>query len=423
MMIENEKIASPNQMKRNHTFLTGMYMAINAMQRAYLLMDGPDCAYKKVELFDRNHDFLSNMFSREGKHKISSTVTDVNHVIDERHDKIVDEILKISSVDDAQAVFLSSEPMVALTGVDYDMLASTAQKKTEKDIISIPYQSLDKDWLDGYSFVMESIAKHLELRSDKKKENTVAVVGFLFDRNEGDNIGNIDELHRVLGLLSLDVSSIWFSGSDFAGLKAIEEASYIIKMPYGGSAADIIAEKTGAEVITVGIPFGIRGTQDWIKTIAAKVGKEKDAEELIEQEMSSVMPLLEWIVPNYIQGKKVAFAGDPYIAKAFIDAMDDVDAEVSDVVLYSTVDRKISIDSVGVYYETDAVQDLRDIDLAVGHHDSRYIIGPQSREAFIEFGFPSHTTHFFSVEPYMGYKGFVLFLNRVINSILKTNHP
>ncbi len=411
----------PNKMKRNHTFMTGMYMAINAIRDGYLIMDGPDCAYKKVELFEKNHDFFTKLFRRDGKHRISATVTDVNHVIDERHDKIVESILKVASTDEAAAVFISSEPMVALTGVDYNMLAYEAQKKTDKKVIPIPYQSLDDDWLDAYAYVLERIATDLDIQQGKTEKDKVAVIGNLFDRNEGDNIGNVEEISRMLKALSLDPCSIWLSGSTFSELERVEEAEYLIKMPYAGKTADIIAEKTGATVIDVGIPFGIEGTRNWLMSVADATGKRSEAKSFLDKEMKRVMPIMEWLVPTYIQGRKMAFAGDPYFAGSFVDAMRDLDADVPCLVLYSRKGR-VTENDTRIFCEDDDMDSktdlLGDVSLVVGCYNSREVLRSPKSTQFMEFGFPSHTYHVFSVEPYMGLRGFMLFLNRMINTYL-----
>ncbi|MFP4656650.1 MAG: nitrogenase component 1 [Candidatus Woesearchaeota archaeon] len=412
---EETKI-EPNKMKRNHTFLTGMYMAVNAISDAFLIMDGPDCAYKKIELFEKNHDFMTKIFKRDGRHKISATVTDVNHVIDERHDQIIDSILNVASCEDSGVVFISSEPMVALTGVDYDMLADEAQKSTEKKIIPIPYQSLDKDWLDGYSYVLERIAERIDFPSTDRKKDKVAVIGHLFDRNEGDNLGNVREIERMLKAISLDPCSIWLSGSRYDKLAKAAEAEYIIKMPYSGRAADIIAERTGAKIIDVGIPFGFENTSQWLRIVATTVGRESEAEAFINNELKAIMPLMEWLVPVYFQGKRIAFAGDPHFASAFVRAFSELDSVVTEIIAYSTSDRKLIDVDVPVFYENDEYQRSHHTDYFVGCYNSREMSG--GRVPFIEFGFPSHNTHFFSEEPYLGLIGFTLFLNRMINRYL-----
>ena len=410
----------PNKMKRNHTFLTGMYIAVNAIKNSYLIMDGPDCAYKKVELLEKNHDFFSNIFQRNGKHKISATVVDVNHVIDERHENIIQNIIDVASCEDAQSVFISSEPMVALTGIDYDMLAGESQKKTNKEIISIPYQSLNKDWIDGYSYVLEKIAQKLELSSDKREKNTVAIVGFMFDRNEGDNLGNIDEITRLLNLLGLNVSSIWLSGSDFSSLKEIEKAEYIIKMPYAANSANIISQKTGAKIIETEIPFGIEGTKRWLMEIANELNIIEKTNQVIDNELKSIMPLFEWIVPTYFQDKKISFGGDPFLAKMIYNSFKDLDCRFKDFIIYSTSDRLLDIsdNEVKFYYELDDIDNIETVDYAIGCFNSKEFFLRIPDANFVELGFPSHSTHFFASEPYLGFKGFAMLLNRMINVLL-----
>ena len=420
-MNEREKNNGPceglNKVKRNHTFLTGIYMAINAISNSFLIMDGPDCAYKKIELFEKNHDYYSHIFRRDGKHKIGATITDVNHVIDDRHDQIESLLLSVASQDGAEVVFISSEPMVMLTGIDYNMITASAQKKTKIPIIPVPYKSLDLDWLDGYSSVMEAIARKIDISNSEKKENTIAIVGYLFDRNEGDHVGNIMELKRMLEEISIDVSSIWLSGSNFNELINIENAKVIVSMPYAGETSRILAEKTGAKVIDVNIPFGLSGTRDWFLKIADEFGKKDSAEKLIKKEMDEALPILEWIAPTFFQNKKYSIISDPFFAEAINKALNEIDMKMLQAIIYSTKSRKNNIsfieDNVLLFFELDDLDIYEGSDFIIGNSNCRIYF----QETYVEIGFPSYGTHFLATTPFLGIRGFLLFLNRMINDL------
>ena len=413
----SERKAQPNLLKRNHTFLTGLYMGINAISDTYLIMDGPDCAYKKIEVFEKNHDYYSWIFRRDGKHKIGATVVDVNRVINDRTDQILDLLKRVAAEDSASSLFISSEPMVMLTGIDYNMIAKIAQEGTEKPIIAIPYKSINLDWLDGYSYVLESIAEKMDLSDSKRKENTVAIVGYLFDRNEGDHIGNLNEIKRLLKEIGIDVSSIWLSGGPYEDLRKVEEASLIVSMPYAGKSAEILSKKTGAKVLDVGIPFGFTNTREWIVSIAKKFDKEDDAERLIDKEMHESVPVLEWVVPAFFQGKNYSVVADPFLAQALDVALDEIDMNLFHAVLYSTKNRIDNVKFINgdtlIYSELDDVMISKKPDYVIGNSNGRDFFD----EPYTELGFPSYGTHFFSTAPYMGIKGFLLFINRMINTL------
>ncbi|MFW6230723.1 MAG: nitrogenase component 1 [Nanoarchaeota archaeon] len=415
MMTDRKK--TYNRRRRNQTFLTGIYLAINAIQKVRLLMDGPDCAYTKVELFENNHDLFASMYDEKGLHKISTTRVGLDSLIVGHHDMTDMYLERTCAADNTQAVFISSEPVVALTGVDYGMLASRAQAKTCVKIIPAPYQSLDKDWLDGYAYIMERIAEDLDLSSEKRKKGSLAIVGFLFERNEGDSLGNIQELKRMIEAFSLDLCSVWLSGQDFDTLASVEEAEIIIRLPYGGRAADIVAQKTGAVVVDLPLPIGIEATKEWMLALGAYAGKKEKAEHFIDKEVSHLMKQVGWIVPAHLQGTQCMFSGDPFLAEALCRALSEIDMSLKKAVLFS---RKEHLRDLNLpdktYTEFDEFDFSADAELALGCSNGRPFAG--NDVPYLELGFPSYATHFMSPHPYMGFKGFLLLINRIINKIL-----
>lgn len=398
-------MSSPNKIRRNHTFLTGVYLAVNAIRDLFLVIDGPNCIYKKVEIFEKNHDFYAKLFSSAGFHRISSTMTNVNNIHLDRTREIKGSIKKVAGYPRSSLVLLTSMPVASMTGVDYEGIVSSVS--ASKPCLYLPYGSLGLDWLDGYSQVLELMAGNLDI-SDRRRKGSVGIVGYMFDRNEGDNIGNIEEIKRLLEGLGLEVSSVWLSGYGIADMEKISEAEYIISMPYAGRAASLIAERTGAKVIEGGIPFGLKGTENWIRKVADAIGL--DAKSVIEEEKKETVPILEWLVPAYLQGRKIAVAGDPYLSSAIAQALAEVDCNIVESVMYSR-GRQVGMDNP--VFDCDQI--VRDDvpDFCIGNSDSRQYY---SGVGFLEFGFPCYGRHCLFRQPYMGFRGFICFLNMMVNA-------
>lgn len=398
---------------RNHTYLTGIYLGINAIKDAFLLMDGPDCIYKKVELFEKNHDMFSNIFSEEGHHRISSTMVDVNQIIKDRNKQIENMLLQIGNYEKCKVLFLSCMPMAKMVGVDYNMIISKVRENSNAPIINIRHNSLHNDWLDGYGEMLRALAEDMPLKK-KKRKNKIGIVGYLYDRNEGDNLGNIEELKRILSEIGLDLCSTWLCGSGYNNLKEIEQAEYIISLPYGRKAANIISKKSGANVIEAEVPIGISNTSHFIKNIAKTTGKSNEAQKFIEKELEYLTPLFSWTVPTYLRNLKISVVADPYMAKALVGALEELDAEIEEIICYSKL-RDMGLNNYNIYFEGNAVQ-KKNAELCVGNSYLNYEY-PDTK--YIELGFPSFSTHYFYKMPYMGYKGIIHLVNKIINTKLK----
>ncbi|MFW5852496.1 MAG: nitrogenase component 1, partial [Nanoarchaeota archaeon] len=199
-----------------------------------------------------------------------------------------------------------------------------------------------------------------------------------------------------------------------------------ISMPYAGKTAEIISKKTGAEVIELGLPFGLDGTKKWLLQVAEKTESIDEANDFIDTEMKAVLPLLEWLVPAFFRLKTFSFVGDPFLCESMCDALSEIDMKPLYNVIFSTKNRLDRINIIRKLPEVNFSSELDEIvveeipDFFIGNSEGRgriYDNGPYHIEPYTEIGFPSYGTHFFYLAPYMGITGFLIFLNRMINSL------
>jgi len=360
-----------------HTFLTGVYLAVNAIKDSYLVVDGPDCIYKKVELIEKNHDYYSRILEPDGKHRICSSMVNVDSVVHDRTDKLQRLMQKIAADDKSGVVLVTSMPMAALTGYQYDSIARGID--IDKPIIDVSYESTG--YVEGYSIVLERLADSIVIK-DERKKGKIGIVGYLYDRNEGDHDGNIKEIKRLLEKMGLELVSAWLSGSDYCGLERIQEADLIISLPYGREAAKKISSKTGAKVIELGLPFGISNTKEWLMRIAEATGRKEKTRKLIEAEIGS-LGIMEWIVPEFFQGRKIGLGIEPHLAEYVKTAFEELDMEVI------------------------TLSNGEKTDYTITTSDTKVLGG-------IEIGFPSYRDHFFYTAPFFGFRGFLVVLNRLL---------
>ena len=166
------------------------------------------------------------------------------------------------------------------------------------------------------------------LDASLRRPRTVAVVGHLMDRNEGDHLANIAEMQRMLQSLSLETVSVWLSGQDCSDLRRVEEADIIVSLPYGRAAARRLAKRTGARLVETELPFGLPKTVRFMRDVGAAAGKDREAEAFIDAELSRVVPRLKWIIPQYFLNRRTGFMGDPYLLGGFRDIAEDLGMKV-----------------------------------------------------------------------------------------------
>ena len=420
------------QGKFNHTYLNGVYLAMNAIKDSYLLLDGPSCAYNKLHSIAKTHDLFSDLIRQNSTHRICCTRVRANQsIVNDRSDEISRLLLRISKEKDCSAVFTCSMPMATITGIQYDLIVNETQNKTKIPLIEIPSKSLQGDWLDGYEETLISIARKINFKENLKKTNNVAIVGYMFDRNEGDHLGNLKELQRIISGLSLNLVSVWLNGGSFCELQNIEKAQTIISLPYGRRAAREIAKKTKSDLIELDLPFGIKNTKDWISAIAKKLNRAKEAKVLIEKEIQEIAPIVNLIAPDYFMGKTFSFYGDPYLTHAITNSLMELGGKIDHAIIFGTPNSNKNLTfyntpSFQIFYEPiygDAFNiDTSKTDLLIGNS---YIFNllqtKNNQKPYLELGYPSFYYHCLITSPFLGFKGYINFLNRIVNN-LNTNY-
>jgi nitrogenase molybdenum-iron protein alpha/beta subunit len=293
--------------------------------------------------------------------------------------------------------------------------------------VPVPGLSLEADWLRGYAETLRALAERIRLPGatpDATRDaSKVAIIGYFLDRNEEDHLGNVRELRRLLGALGLDVVSVWLDGSPVADLARVAEAGTILSFPHGRKAAEVLAGRTGARLLPCELPFGTDATGRWLRAVGAACGREQAAETVVRDELSRCMPWLRWLVPKRFAHGRWAFAGDPALMPGLCEIATVVGARVELLVSWTVHAPEwdgFPAPAVGLLHGQGVagLHDLvaaraGDIDLFIGNHQAVHDRIVPEQIAYMEFGFPSLMHHAIADEPYLGYRGFNRFLNRV----------
>lgn len=153
-------------------------------------------------------------------------------------------------------------------------------------------------WLDGYSDLLFSLAKNIPTNDvPERKKTNIAIVGNLFDRNEGDCIGNVEELKNICTQLGLDVVSIWLDGGNYEDVLRANEAGTILSLPYGRKAAKMLAKRLDADLLELDVPFGIQNTISFIQKLGTHFGKSEAGIQAIvtnETTKRNNLALIQW---------------------------------------------------------------------------------------------------------------------------------
>lgn len=406
-------------------YLHGVYLAANAIPDVHLLIDAPQCAFNKAEQFFGTHDLVSTLLDSGTRHRVVHTRMHVDNVVDGNKGLFLESFKALVDAPFVDVILLSAFPMAVIIGTPYDNWMSEVPGSDSKLVIQVPGKSLEEDWLVGYSETLKALAARLRLADVKPDPSRVAIVGYLMDRNEEDHRGNVRELTRLLGRLGLTLVSTWLSGEDTRTLGRAAEAGTLLAFPRGREAARILAKRTGATVVDCDIPFGMEGTSAWLRRVGEACGRTSEAERIIAEEVAEIAPRMKWLILKRLVNARLAFLGDPDLIPGFCGIARYIGASVPLLGAWCLrppawpegfeppVEVRVN-DSTGALTERfAAMQD--DIDLVIGNSRLTVDCCLPHDIGFMEFGFPSLRYHAVFDSPFLGYRGFSCFVNRIAN--------
>ena len=403
-------------------YLTGIMLAVNAVADSCLVVDGLNCVLPQNDLIADNHDLFSTLLSEDGRHRVICTMSAPIPQQADQEKNLQSLLTSISGSRDFSAILLTALPFLRLSGLDYEGLAREAGGIIP--VRAVPPLSLEADWLDGYGNALDSLASALPPAKKRPRRATVAVVGYMRDRNEDDHAANMKELRRLLALAGLELVCVFPSGGNFRGLAAALEAQVIVSLPYGRKAARRIAAMSKARLVETGLPMGLAGTSDWLAAVRRAAGLKGSLPPALKKEeagaAAKISPLLDALAH-----RKLLFAGDPYLCAAVFSFARELCMRPSAALLdcrpkelgIAALPPNVLFSPSAGEARSAAKKMLEDGLPAMAVSNSFGVTeGMTEGMPHIELGFPSYRHHCIGDEPFLGYAGAARLACRLLNA-------
>jgi hypothetical protein len=429
----------------------GLSLAVNAIPDAYLLIDAPHCAFRRLSYVQGNHDFESTLSIFPGVPRVTNTELSPLKVVKCRDEEIVGHLTALANLPDAGVVLADAMAMAVVTATDYGRLCNRVAEATGRIVLPVPHRSLTSDWLTGYSDLMEALAGGLPLEARcAGQRRKVALVGYLWDRNEGDHRASLDELHRTFEALDLELVCVWFSGQPVSELRKVEEADWIVSLPYGRRAARLLSERLGCGLVVAELPFGLAATLRFVHALGAATGREEAALRFVERELEEVLPPLKWVVPFALTHRRLGFVGDPYLFPGIRDLAHlagctlpfaaftclpaharasqraaSPQAQAGPHVpedIRALMGEGVDAAASALVLSYPHARELGDTLDRLGRESALDVLVTNSfaflteRMAVVELGFPSYHSHCLTPRPFLGMRGFLVLVETIVNA-------
>ncbi|MBI5623515.1 MAG: hypothetical protein HY924_07045 [Elusimicrobia bacterium] len=398
------------ELPRPLPFLNGVYVAVDAIPGSFLVVDGPYCVFTKAEM-QYGHNIRCRLIPPLGRAAVVHTAVrtgmeEVTSLSSDRVAAVAGVFDRVCAYPEAEVVFATSFDFHELLNFPLAAVAAEAGRRAGRLVCPIPSASLSGDWLEGYSRTCAALARGLPLSRGRGRRDTVAVVGYLYDRDEPDHRANLAELKRLLAGLGLKLSSVWLSGSGPADLRKVASASALLSLPYARDAARVLGRRLSARVVEVDLPLGLTATESFVRAVAGALGKEAQAERFLGREVPAAVRDTKEHVVRVVSGRTAVLSVcDPHLRRGLLNLASDLGLETAS--------------------EPDGPRlpeaDARPLVIGSGRPAAGQAAGAGSVPAGIAvpFGYPNYEDHPVVERPFLGFAGWRSLVEELAGRILR----
>ncbi len=394
-------------------YMGGIYLAVNAIGGARIVVDGPMCAFYKAEFIQGNHQLVADLQRLASPHRVLHTELDIHRVI-LADEGIVHRKVQMALEDpETRVLFFSAMSSAMLIGRDINRMLQAATEHPEIPKIPVPSRSLSEDWVGGWSRTLTAIADAIPL--DRKHDGSaktprVGIVGNMFLRHEGDSRGDVQELVRMVEALGATVASIWLAGGDWDDLTEIAQADLLVALPYGRAAAGRLGKRLGVQVVEVPLPFSWTLTERFLLGVAKALDRVEMAHAFLESEKRRWATELLVRAEQTLQGTRWVVVDDPVRVAGWLEIAKDVGAQVLAVGLTAAPEAGSDLDAPERRAPFTLLQEIlvnRQADIFVSNSlAARYAwTASLASMTTVEFGYPCFERHPVVPTPSLGLVG------------------
>lgn len=259
-------------LKPSYGRLTGVAIGTHAIRDGYLLMHvGVGCKNKVTHLL--THDWQETCNLRQGWTEVGD------------RDLIVGATARVGPYLRSWAGRMSSGfvSVVSVTFLELagEDIADEVQRISDEmpvPVALIPALGFDGDEYDGYAAVCHAVIKAIPWSETTTNPRQVSLLGYLFDRYEGDHAGNLRQLAALLKGIGLAMGPTVLGGTPMAELEKAASSGVLIALPY----LDPIEKKLRrfwrrqgrSAPARTDLPMGIAGTGQWLRDVGAAAGAD-----------------------------------------------------------------------------------------------------------------------------------------------------
>lgn len=327
-------------------------------------------------------------------------------------------------------------------GDDVAQITAKAQEEGKippgKYVIRASTPSYVGSHVTGFANMVKGMVEVFSGASDKKEEQVNVIPGFV----EPSDMAEIKRILREMGIRGVvfpDTSEVLNTpqtghydmypkgGTTIPELRSTGKSrrTFALGPIASGPAAKLLDSKCKVPCTVMNLPIGVRNTDIFIEALRQTTGAP--VPESLRLERGQLLDVIT-DMHQYLYGKKVALVGDPDQLVALTQFLKDLDMDVRHVVTGTPgkkfVQRIQEITGPGVnaheakdmFYFHQLIKNER-VDLILGNTYTKYIARDEDIPA-VRFGFPIYDRIGHAYFPWVGYRGGLRLVEKILNALL-----
>jgi nitrogenase molybdenum-iron protein alpha/beta subunit len=408
--------------------MTGVALGVHAVSDAFLLQHaGVGCKFKAT-LQIAQHDWERHPNRHEGWTEVSDAA-----LIRGSAGRIGPYARSWAERRRPGVMVMVASSFLEMTGEDFGEAARRAGAALDCPLLVVPGGGFDGDLYQGYADLLLALARLAPWSGRERRAGEVGLVGHFFDRYEGDQLGNLQQLRVLLEGIGLRLGPVWASGRPHDELLALPGCPVLLRMPYARPVARALETVCGRPLPDLDLPVGLAGTARWLRRIADEAGvPPARVDRFLDRQLEYARPRLAKVADR-LGGARMAVFADTPLAAGLCSLLIEIGVEPALVGL-----RSASLggrDELLAAIERDGLR--RPVDCEILEHPTLRrararlfaVLGdlpmPGRPVGFfgLEVGFPSVRTHVTHASPWMGFGGAVVLAQRILNAFVSGVRP
>ncbi|MBR3023860.1 MAG: nitrogenase [Oscillospiraceae bacterium] len=219
-----------------------------------------------------------------------------------------------------KAIFVALACTTAIIGEDIVSTSSELQEELGIPVIPLECEGFrSKHWSTGFDIAQHAVLRSIVKKKPEKKQKDLINIFALYGS---------DYFTPLLKPLGLRVNYI-IDGADYDGIAQSSEAAATTTFCHtlGSYFATVLEEKFGVPQIHAPMPYGFKGTDEWLRAVARVTGKEDVVEEYIKSEHERVLPKINELREK-LKGLKGYVATGSAYAHAVISVLRELGIQI-----------------------------------------------------------------------------------------------